>query len=193
MQWRKSWIFAAACAWLLLVGAGMKAAMDYEATPGASNPAPEQWPASSRISPPKAKPRLLVFAHPRCPCTRATFDELLEIAARAPDRAEIDVWFYRPSGAAANWNQGDLWRRVATQPGFKVHNDEEGREARLFGASTSGTVVLFDAQRRLVFRGGLTALRGKAGDSMGRQAVLSFLLDGKPVAAQSPVFGCSLL
>lgn len=192
MRFSKVGLGVAAGIWLALVGAGIKAAMDYESAPGRGAAAPTRWPAETALGVPGRRARLILFAHPRCPCTRATVEELLEIVARAPEKAKLDVCFYRPSGAPAHWNRTDLWRRLVTQADVRLYDDEGGREAKRFGAATSGTVLLFDTRGRQVFSGGVTPLRGRTGDNMGRQAVLSFLLDGKTVAAKSPVFGCSL-
>jgi hypothetical protein len=57
---------------------------------------------------------------------------------------------------------------------------------------TSGQVLLYDVSGRLVFRGGITAGRGHAGDNVGRDNVVAFLLHDTVPAESTPVFGCSI-
>jgi len=77
--------------WGTAVIAGFLALAGYEATPGATSPPPLEWPASTAI--PRASnglATLLLFAHPKCPCTRATLKELavaLEGRATQVDRS----------------------------------------------------------------------------------------------------------
>jgi hypothetical protein len=73
-----------------------------------------------------------------------------------------------------------------------VQRDDAGREARLFGAETSGDTRLYSATGELMFHGGITIARGHSGDNPGRDA-LEALLFGKPAGAtKTRVFGCSL-
>ncbi len=171
--------------WAAVVGAGFLALWHYETTPGGSgNPPAQQGEA--------ALPRLVLFAHPRCPCTRATLDELEQLVAHCQGRLSIHVLFFKPAGTADTWAETDLWRRAAALPGVSVSCDEDGREARRAGAFTSGHALLYDTRGRLLFSGGLTNSRGHAGDGAGRAAVLA-LLAGEPAdRAQTPVFGCPL-
>jgi len=71
--------------------------------------------------------------------------------------------------------------------------DDDGVEAARFGAATSGQVILYDRDGRLLFSGGITASRGHAGDNDGRDAIVSLLGGGRGTRHSSPVFGCSLL
>jgi hypothetical protein len=74
-----------------------------------------------------------------------------------------------------------------------VQPDRNGVEAARFGAETSGFVTLFDVSGHLLFRGGITASRGHAGDNVGADAIVS-LVNGAPARhRQTPVFGCGLL
>jgi hypothetical protein len=57
----------------------------------------------------------------------------------------------------------------------------------------SGETLLYDPHGRLVFRGGLTAGRGHAGDSPGRRAVVACFNEPTPERRDLPVFGCPLL
>jgi hypothetical protein len=72
-----------------------------------------------------------------------------------------------------------------------VLRDDEGEEAHRFGVRTSGQVLLYDAAGRLQYSGGTTGSRGKAGDNLGRASIIQ-MLNGTPVQANRPVFGCPL-
>ena len=70
--------------------------------------------------------------------------------------------------------------------------DDDGREARLFHAATSGQAVLYDPQGRLLFSGGITASRGHSGDNAGRSSIVSLVHAGVPDRTETSVFGCPL-
>ncbi len=71
-----------------------------------------------------------------------------------------------------------------------------GQEAKLFGAKTSGDVLLFGANGKLIFAGGITASRGHEGDNPGADAMLKALGESRrnkvTTTTATPVFGCSL-
>ncbi|MBI3550686.1 MAG: hypothetical protein HY078_16740 [Elusimicrobia bacterium] len=183
---------AALALWIGICLAGFKVVLDYEGTPGVAASAPERWPAETRFASGGGRSSLVLFAHPHCPCTKASLESLAWIAARAPRTLDAYVAFYRPSGAA-DWDATPLIASARAIPGVRVLVDENGAEARRFGAETSGQALLYDAKGRLLFKGGITGARGHTGDNVGRNAVLA-LADGSLVQApESSVFGCSLL
>lgn len=164
----------------------------YSNAPGPQSATPTDWPAESEIRLNRLGDTLIVFAHPRCPCTRASLGELEKIVARHPRGLKLWVLFYAP-GDAANWPQTDLWDTAAALPDAHVLADLDGKEARRFNASTSGQTLLYNAQGRLLFAGGITAARGHAGDNAGRSAIETLLAGGQPGYDRTPVFGCPIL
>ena len=76
--------------WALLLTFGFGALWRYELSPGEQADAPRGWPGASAVVPPEGKPTVVMFAHPRCPCTRASLGELSKICATAGDRANVD-------------------------------------------------------------------------------------------------------
>jgi hypothetical protein len=74
-----------------------------------------------------------------------------------------------------------------------VEEDPNGAEAQLFGAETSGYVLLYDTLGQLLFKGGITGSRGHAGDNAGENAIVSLLTGQGASAKQAPVYGCSLI
>src|SRR5690242_2680569 len=83
-------------AWGLSVGAGLLAVHSYEATPGAAGDPRPDWPAGSRIQLVPERANLVMLAHPRCPCTRASLKELSKLVERTRDSLAVHVVFFSP-------------------------------------------------------------------------------------------------
>ncbi|PYQ45511.1 MAG: RedB protein [Acidobacteria bacterium] len=180
-------------AWLASVLGGFVWLSAYKATPGpTAGESPSRWPVDSRIPRDPDRATLILFAHPHCPCTRASVSELARLMGRLPGRLSARVMFLRPSDVHEGWEHTDLWQTVSTIPGAAAFRDDDGVEAARFGAATSGFTVVYDAQGNLLFRGGLTASRGHEGDSFGQRRVVSLLTTGAADRSDSPVFGCAL-
>ena len=179
--------------WLGLIGVGLGIIWAYENKPASAAAAPWLWPVDSQIQRVPDRPTLVMLAHPRCPCTRASLGELALLMARSQGLVKASVLFYKPAGESDDWANTDLWQSAAAIPGVSVRPDDDGCEARRFNSTTSGQVVLYDATGRLLFSGGITGSRGHSGDNDGRSAVLALLTRG---AARAPgrhsVFGCAL-
>lgn len=178
--------------WLAAVLTGSILLWRYKSTPGPAGAAPPHWPAGSSIVRATDEPTLLMFAHPWCPCTRASIGELAVIVSKSNGHVKAHVLFDRPSSESDDWTSTDLWRSATAIPGVSAHVDVDGAEAHRFGAETSGHVVLYDASGVLQFAGGITNARGHAGDSEGRRAVLSLLASGKANRSAAPTFGCTI-
>jgi hypothetical protein len=185
----------AAC-WLGLAASGFALLERHNTAPGELATVPGLWPVSTAL--PRAdggRWTLLLFAHPKCPCTRATVGEAEIVLARHAERVRACVVFVRPEGVPEGWERSGLFERASKIPGTAVRVDEGGREAARFGALTSGTVLLYDPEGRLRFEGGITASRGHSGDNAGRAAVEA-LLETRGLAegatSRAAVFGCPL-
>ncbi|HEX4278094.1 MAG TPA: hypothetical protein VHZ74_22225 [Bryobacteraceae bacterium] len=172
---------------------GMRALVAFDHTVGATGSTPEQWPASSAIKRAGGRPELLVFVHPFCSCTDATMAELAQLSARrnagAPAPA-ITVLFFRPRHSG--WAPNSLWKKAASLPGAQAVWDDDGREAKRFGARTSGYTLLYSSTGALLFGGGVTASRGHQGDNYGLDELSASLNSGRPGSAPTRVFGCAL-
>jgi hypothetical protein len=184
----RSFLLLAGILWAAAVACGSVRMLHYEFTPGASGAPPGSWPAdrpsvreASALRPDRRCARLVMFAHPRCPCTRASIAELAHVMAHAQGSAAATVLFYRPRQFPPGWEQTDLWRSAAAIPGVSVRADPDGREAQRFGVVTSGHVLLYDRAGQLRFSGGITASRGHEGDNTGCDSVIR-LLTGRPAA-----------
>jgi hypothetical protein len=178
--------------WLAALAFGGRTLFRYETTPGTVGTVASSWPSVSIVPRQADKPTLLMFAHPHCPCTRASIGELAQIMAHALGKVNAYVLFVKPPNAAADWDDTDLRSTAAAIPGVTVVTDDNGKEAARFGAETSGHTLVFDRNGHLIFTGGITASRGHAGDNAGESSVLAALNQQAIDRARTPVFGCSL-
>jgi hypothetical protein len=188
--WRRSAVVAVL--WVGAVLGGLAAMARYEFTSGGDSAAPGHWPAQSGLARTTGQETLLVFAHPKCPCTVATFDELSKVMSKAGQSTNVQVVFFKPTGADPEWIDTPSMHQAAAIPGVTVVVDEGGKEAELFHALTSGRTLLYRAGGELVFDGGITAARGHAGDNAGATALAALLAAPSSVPTGAPVFGCSL-
>ena len=182
---RKRYVMLAfVSAWLGAVAGGASWLLGYDAVPGGPGGSSICWPADSGLRPVPGQFNLFLFAHPHCPCTRAGLAELTWVLDRSCGKVETRIVFVIPPGAPEGWGQ----KPVASDavPGVRVVSDDGGREAAAFGAVTSGQVLLFDPEGRLVFRGGITAGRGHRGDNPGRRAVLDLIQGARNESARVP-------
>jgi len=179
--------------WLLAVTAGTVAFWNYGGTPGSTGTAPQQWPAGISIPLDPAHDTLVMFAHPRCACTRASVEELNRVMAECQGKVATHVYFFKPDKLPADWVQTGLRESAAAIPGVIVHDDANGELAERFGGETSGYVVLYNPKGQLLFSGGITGSRGHAGDNAGESALVSLLNGHAANVERTQVYGCSLL
>jgi hypothetical protein len=178
--------------WLIAAALGQRVMLNYEYAASAPGTPPEKWPVATKVPRTPGLPTIVVVAHPRCPCSRATVAELARLMAPLLNRATATVLFVRPAGFSEDWQMTDLWWDAARIPGVSVLSDLGGTEASFFGAQSSGQTMLYDVGGNLRFSGGITASRGHAGDSPGRSAILSFVNTGNSGTSHTSVYGCSL-
>lgn len=178
--------------WAIAILAGLGLLTEFDTAPGAQGSPPRGWPAGSvaRLDP--DRPTLLMFAHPRCPCTRASIGELQQIVANSLDAANVQIFFRTPAAKSDDWTRTALWEQAAAIPRAAIYADPNGDEAARFGVKTSGHVLVFGTDGKLLFSGGITAARGHAGDNPGRGAVSALLAGSADAAADHAVFGCEL-
>jgi hypothetical protein len=188
-----SWfVYGCAAVWLAAVSCGMWALMLYAATPGDPGGPPVSWPAHSAVPPPANRPVLILMAHPRCPCTRASLTELGRLMTETLGRLDARVVFFAPAGAAEDWWKTDLWATASSISGVEVVLDPDGAESRRFRTATSGHALLYDERGQLLFSGGITAARGHGGDNAGFGAIVALVAGETADRHSTPVFGCAL-
>ncbi len=177
--------------WGIAVGAGMVWLTRYASTPGEAGTPPAEWPLRAHLA--RGPYTLVMAAHPKCPCTRASLDELAVVMAEAQGRMAATVLFLAPLDERSDWWETSLWHAAAQIPGVTPVVDRGGVLQHVFGAFTSGSVAVYDSSNHLRFSGGLTAARGHAGVNAGRLSLIA-LMDSRQMVATAitPVFGCPL-
>lgn len=177
--------------WAIIVLFGVGALASHSGAPGRSALAPPAWPAGLELGP---NGSLVLFAHPGCPCTRATLTQLARLRYETRQDAESAPQIYVILARGANEPDSGLtalWRDSDPIPGVVAVSDSDGETRRRFGTYTSGQTLLYGSSGRLLFAGGLTASRGHQGDSTGlvrlREALRSH--HAQPTA---DVYGCPL-
>ena len=177
--------------WLGAVAIGSITMWRYSAKSGAVGAAVSDWPRNSSLSLDPARYNLILFAHPRCACTRASLTELAWLQTQTQNRMAVRVVFYKPAQAPQGWEKGELWNEASSMPGVSVGIDSDGTQAKLFGAATSGMVSIYSPLGRLAFRGGITGARAHEGDNPGLRAAIA-ASSGKTGGTfmQTLVFGC---
>jgi hypothetical protein len=188
---RGAW-FAVLVGWGVVAIAGYWFGIDYAATESSVQSPPDQWPAESDISRDPALPTLLIFIHPRCPCTRASVSELDRLLARHPGQMTVFGIVFRPAEMHPDWAQTSTVSHLKAIPGVKVLEDDHGVYRRLFRISTSGECLLYDTNGKLTFHGGLTVARGHEGSSQGQESLSALLLNQECDGHTAPVYGCPL-
>ncbi len=184
--------------WLVTIVAVMVLIINFSNTPGLAGTTPIQWPAESHLPLDPHLPTLVMFAHPHCPCTRASLGELELLMAHCQGKLAARVVFVRPAGMTDDWVKTDSWNSAAAIPGVTVSVDDNSVECQRFQAETSGDTVLYDTQGHLLFQGGITISRGHSGDNPGRSALEALLTPASTPSTQitglvkTPVFGCTL-
>ncbi len=98
-----AWCLAAI--WIVAVLAGFAVVINFDLTPGEAGTAPPLRPAAIESVRATDRPLLMVFAHPRCPCTRATLVELNHIITLCPGAADVRVLFRTPENPSAEWTK----------------------------------------------------------------------------------------
>lgn len=179
--------------WSLGISYGMVRVYDYQTTPGrgAENLARRSWPASA--STPSSLPRLMLFGHPRCPCTVTSLKRLHELSACRPGQSSMEIIFVRPREDDPDWTTSASVQLAEAIPDAKIFWDRDAQLSAAYGIRTSGHVLAFDADGALKFSGGMTPSRGHDGESSGAKRVRELIerqTVGPPL--QTPVFGCPL-
>jgi hypothetical protein len=177
--------------WLGLLSYGLRERFLYATTPGLSQTAPRQFPASSRLPRAGAQSALFMFVHPECPCTRASLHELSGLLTQGTPSVSPVLVIMGQLGDGG-WEHTALAEIARNIPGLRSFIDRDAAEAARFGAETSGHVVLYDAQGRLQFAGGITSSRGHVGDNVGLRSLQRLLQHSATAPAQHAVFGCPL-
>lgn len=178
--------------WLAAVVAAMKAQMDRERVPGPEGVPAPLWPQESILTEPSTLPVLILAIHPKCPCTRATLEELAVLHTELRGRLRSYLLFARPEGCSDEWTKSEYWSLALSIPGVVPIVDPEGKEAARFGALTSGHAFVYIPGGRRIFSGGITRARGETGPNAGRSSISALVTGTGSSVKTTSVFGCAL-
>ena len=118
--------------------------------------------------------------------------ELKKLLTRYPDRIAAHILSIKTGEMSDSQTRADGLESLIPLPATALLGDNEGNEARLFGAKNSGFVVFYGPNGHLLFKGGITPPRGHKGDNPGASAIIALLNGRNPPSNQAPVNGCSL-
>jgi hypothetical protein len=178
--------------WATVLTLGFGSILSYQMRAGPAATAGETWPGTARLPFDRHRSNLVLFAHPHCPCSAASLEELKIVLTEAEGKIYPTICFFAPPGVPADWTETKLMRAARAIPGMNVVVDRDGSITEKFGAMTSGQVLLFDAQGRRLFAGGITGARGHAGWNRGRAWLVALARGEACVPEGIPVFGCAL-
>jgi hypothetical protein len=182
-------------AWVILVAGGAFSLAKYGATPAShvihdiNGKLPRLFGAGSD------RMTLVMFVHPKCPCSDASIAEFSELMERCGNRVNAQVVVFQPSGQPDDWSRTSLVHSASEIPGVQVRADLDASIARTCGAQTSGDVLLYDKAGRVIFEGGITGSRGHVGDNNALETLCKLILAPIPSSAPAvhePVFGCAI-
>lgn len=176
-----------------IVVCGLAILWDYANKPGLPAHAPKSWPDKTSLGRHSTFSTLVMFANPHCDCSEASIGELNNIMAKVDNRLSVIIVFVTPKSASSSLANMGLWSSAQLIPGAQVILDQGALEADHFGAQTSGQVLLYDPQGQLIFSGGITRGRGRIGNNLGRNTIISFINNHQLTTQSAPVFGCVLI
>jgi hypothetical protein len=184
-------------AWVLLVGFLCWALVAYSFKRDAKGgEAVAHWPVGTSLPTTPGRPTMLVFLHPKCPCSRATMSELERIwvlhSEQDKSSARLEFVVPVPPDAANDWLSTDTVEQAKRLDGATLVFDPGGVEAKRFGAIASGTVMWFDPAGDCLYAGGVTDGRGHEGGNAGRDSVEQLMRGEAPSEQSLPAFGCRL-
>lgn len=179
--------------WATSVSIGLMGLALYANSPGKPAIPPERWPDTSQLSLHPEHPTLLFFVHPRCFCTRSSTRELETVISRNEGRLFVQAVVVQPRDPDKQWRATPLVRHLEQLPESNLRVDTEGKETRTFGVSTSGQVLVYSPEGRLLFSGGVTGARGHSGHNLGIATLNETLSLGEPGSSKCcDVYGCPL-
>lgn len=175
--------------WLVIVSAGIFCLARYDGTPAPAHGVAAVWPAKTAVDLDRTRATLVIAVHPRCSCTHASLNELARMLPRMRE-ARIVILLLESDKLQGREAE---FREVASGLRAELVPDRNGREASLFGLTTSGEVAVYGPHGDLLYSGGITGMRGHEGDNPGEEgAIAAVNRSSTSQPGMAPVFGCSL-
>lgn len=190
---RQRWVPISVGAWAVVCASVLWVLWTYSNVATAQEGPPVGWSPPPEIDRPNDRPTLILFAHPKCPCTRATMAAVERLQREAHAAFATRVVFFEPVDADPLWRRTDLWSRAGRLADAKSVADPGGVITAGAGVVVSGCVALLDPDGALLFWGGITPSRGHEGESIGLTAIRSILRGHEPGRHRAPIFGCDII
>lgn len=178
--------------WLLALVSSFAALNWYKQLPGPIGVIKNNWPQNVSYDYHRNQYNFVMFAHPKCGCTKASLIELQNLMNETKSKMNVKIFFYHPKKTLSSWTDTDSKISASKIPGIEVYTDEGGEVARRFGAMTSGQVMVYSPTGDLSYSGGITESRGHIGVNDGARSIASVVETGKTNIKTQPTFGCML-
>ncbi len=178
--------------WIGLLFVGHLVLFEYELTAGPLSDTTRIFPNHSAIPLTHGRQNIILFLHPACPCSEATVDEFHKLMREGEKVSVGKVVFFMPLEKESDWSFLPLVLSAKRIRNVSTYYDTDGSQASLFGATTSGHILIYDGRGVLQFSGGITGSRGHTGDNRNFDVAKNTIIAKNPKFAKTPVFGCSL-
>lgn len=178
--------------WLISLVIGLKILWDYHTTASAQQKKTPRIHSTSLLQLASQQPTLIMFAHPQCPCTKASILELQGIEQKLRGLVQIKIFFIQPASKDRSWVESSSWALAKMIPSAEVSVDRLGAMAKLFNAEISGEIALYSREGAPIFEGGITPSRGHVGDNHGTQSIIEAVRTGIASIKRTQVYGCGL-
>lgn len=136
---------------------------------------------------------VVLFYHPRCPCTLATARNLKRVATEFSHQTQIKAFSFCPEDSPESWIETNTTRLLRSIPDVEIALDREGQVCREFGVTTSGHILVYNRSGQCVFGGGITPYRGHEGECQATSEFLSSVNLANTKLAIWPVYGCQIV
>ncbi len=135
---------------------------------------------------------VILFYHPHCPCTKATVNNFKTISENIEARVHLLALAYRPKDSNETWIETEITKQLR-ELGFEIATDTDGTFCRQFDVYTSGHILVYESNERLVFNGGITTSRGHEGSNYALADFLKSIDGSRDANSVWPVFGCPII
>lgn len=178
--------------WTTLLLTGHLVLFEYEMTASPLANTKRIFPAKSIVQMAKGRQNIILFLHPMCPCSMASVDEFHELMRAGEKDSVGTVVAFMPQEMQSEWALQPVFSSLKRIRNVSIVYDTTGAQADIFGATTSGHVLIYDGRGILQFSGGITASRGHSGDNANFELAKKTILERNPKFVTTPVLGCAL-
>lgn len=180
-------------AWVVGVGFTFWSNYKFETTPGKASGFVETAPTGSDLHFAADQFNWITFIHPQCACSKATLENLRQMNNDFKNKnVKFHVVFFAPDQKNENLEKSEYVQAAEQLSHTEIYFDPKLKEFNFYDAETSGQSFLFNAERKLVFKGGITEARGHLGESLSMRRIASLVTgsSSNEKLIESPTFGC---